>query len=100
MGQAKHTPGPWHLQSQESYDGRATYHYLRVFDDNLNAICSEEYGARNDGGRANMHLIAAAPDLLEALEDVIGSLNNRLINMDAAQEKAQAAIAKAKGGDT
>ena len=98
MSEAKHTPGPWHLDAQESFDGRATYHFYRVFDDNLNAICCEEYGAHNDGGLANMRLIAAAPDLLAALELTHAALSGANMNMKVVESKARAAIAKAKGG--
>ena len=41
---------------------------------------------------ANANLIAAAPDLLEALEDILANPDSRYH-----QDKARAAIAKAKG---
>jgi len=57
----------WSLTPQETYDGRSTTLYYRVMDQNLNAICCEEYGAHCDGGAKKMHLIALAPDLARAL---------------------------------
>jgi hypothetical protein len=48
----------------------------------------------HDEARANANLIAAAPDLLEALEDIIASQSAILDELTA---KARAAIAKAKG---
>lgn len=45
--------------------------------------------------KANMELIEAAPDLLEALEGALGWLNNGLAHEH--YDKAVAAIAKAKG---
>jgi hypothetical protein len=57
----------WSLTPQETYDGRSTTRYYRVMDQNLNAICCEEYGAHCDGGEKKMHLIALAPDLARAL---------------------------------
>jgi hypothetical protein len=56
----------WELMPQETYDGRSTTRYYRVMDQNLNAICCEEYGAHCDGGAKKMHLIAIAPDLARA----------------------------------
>lgn len=76
------TDGPWELHDCENFDGRATYHYKEVWDTDLNVIASEVYRAHNDGGRANMRLIAAAPDLAaevielrEALENVMGHID-------------------------
>ena len=57
----------WSLTPQETYDGRSTTRYYRVMDQNLNAICCEEYGAHCDGGVKKMRLIAIAPDLARAL---------------------------------
>jgi hypothetical protein len=57
----------WSLTPQETYDGRSTTQYYRVMDQNLNAICCEEYGAHCDGGVKKMRLIALAPDLARAL---------------------------------
>ena len=50
--------------------------------------------------KANAHLIAAAPDLLEALEEAISMLGSRLIKDTFGydwHEKATAAIARARG---
>jgi hypothetical protein len=71
------TPGPWSLSAETCHSGRMSGTYLRVWDDDLNAICAEEYGAHNDGGSANMRLIAAAPDLAReviALREAAGSV--------------------------
>jgi hypothetical protein len=72
------TPGPWSLSEETCYSGRFHGTYHRVWDADLNAICAEEYGAHNDGGTANMRLIAAAPNLAreviafrEAAKDVV-----------------------------
>jgi hypothetical protein len=48
-----------------------------------------------DVSKANARLIAAAPDLLEALESIVGGSTQRV--SAELQTKAQAAIAKAKG---
>jgi hypothetical protein len=81
-----HTPGPWKIAC-ESGDWFAT----------LN-----DY-APIPATEANARLIAAAPDLLEALRDVIGWVPGGAAEMwhtDAptkAVERARAAIAKAEG---
>ena len=96
---SKHTPGPWCANrfsimakgSTDTYSGTVWGCIARV--EELYAWDSEGRGWSTSGDRdANAHLIAAAPELLEALE----------IALDCAgdawwAEKAEAAIAKAKG---
>lgn len=88
----KHTPGPWHhvmdgfrITIGNKKTGRTTTpHNYMVAEIPDNSFIAE----------ANARLIAAAPELLEALEDILSSgigLSNRL------DLKARAAIAKAKG---
>lgn len=104
MNNSQHTPGPWALEQEEVWaitgpdQGRlATLNWLKgVFP---------RQGRRNaDEVRGNAHLIAAAPELLEALEEMFdlfcgdGCMRE---NWDAhfvnAKSQARAAIAKAKG---
>lgn len=65
---AKHTPGPWKVES----DGRGPY---VVADGEPCRICTIECKSfKTNGGPqdwADAHLIAAAPDLLAALEAII-----------------------------
>jgi hypothetical protein len=76
-----HTPGPWQLW----HDDEGAF-VLRSPDDEK-VICKRDLGLPDrDEGIANAHLIAAAPDLLEAL---------RAMSPDT--EQARAAIAKAEG---
>lgn len=93
-----HTPGPWRLE---------------VGKDNLNTITDEPiyggiYSAPTEdsegwaiarvwsdygNAEADARLIAAAPELLEALEQALQLINNQ----SALAEKMRAAIAKARG---
>ena len=88
-----HTPGPWRWKLEEfgSYrliakDG------TKVADD---GSADGEYGGwMNDPNEPNARLIAAAPDLLEALVDLLGW--QTLAPHDVV-DRARAAIAKARG---
>lgn len=55
---AQHTPGPWHL------NGRTTIETEDLF-------IASAYYQTSDGGEANARLIAAAPDLLQALQKIV-----------------------------
>ena len=98
---SKHTQGPWVID--ESY-----------FNGSINTVCRTRHVAMvsmyqskpGDGeeNRSNARLIAAAPDLLEALEDLKREIILSDVDMDYIDshfkpwiEKARAAIAKARG---
>ena len=96
MSNAKHAPGPWTAQrlaivaSDRSFVGRV-YPWCA---DPQDAECAE----------ANARLIAAAPELLEALEETLTAGINwyeTATKSDASElgfvVRARAAIAKAKG---
>jgi len=85
--ETKHTPGPW----IESKIGNHYEEYL---------IYSEETGknvAINVDGLANARLIAAAPDMLEALKEFLADQEtmNEPYRNEAICERARAAIKKA-----
>ena len=89
MSEAKHTPGPW--QWTQHFDPTRS-----IYKDGFGQI-ARLYDSSAGTGKANARLIAAAPDLLDALEFVM----NRLVDKhedDIAAQKARAAIAKATGG--
>ena len=109
--QTKHTPGPWRLT--ESGDaivsadgGTLIVETGQDYWQNLEAAAA---GASSDIAkrhlpqvRANARLIAAAPELLEALKQATAALawheQVHGVAMDAVVvEKARAAIAKAQG---
>lgn len=57
---SKHTPGPWHLEHHEVHAGDGC-EFIAYFD------------PRAETGRANARLIAAAPEMFEALRWVLPS---------------------------
>jgi len=84
----KHTPGPWR------YNGKTD-----VYNANGATICELYKGYQSiPECRANAHLIAAAPDLLEAMEGLLAWEPRQKDHAERlAWEDALAAIAKAKG---
>jgi hypothetical protein len=86
----KRTLGPWHVFSVYAQ------HEVRTPTDTLVAVAS---------GRGDARLIAAAPELLEALRDMLAGwvyirqMHGDLygVGWDRAQGKAESAIAKAQG---
>ena len=107
---AEHSPGPWHVVHEPTL---STFH-IRVQDLDAAPVASLFYssgGSRPQLSRelidANARLIAAAPDMLEALHDVLrycvtpsglpDKNKGRTPEQDAAMAKAKAAIAKAEG---
>jgi len=67
------TAGPWRLRPSSDMGDRCTVYYDEVWSDGTDIlVASEATRAHTDGGRANMLLIAAAPDMaarIEALEE-------------------------------
>lgn len=96
MSAAKHTPGPWRVNdnpmAMSEYcilaESRGTGFGASVATANqregYNSLSPEE-------AKANASLIAAAPELLEALMEL-------LAEAEGCEEKARAAITKAQGG--
>jgi len=107
MSDVKHTDGPWRCNVDKrgyALGVIAPQHAKRpggivsvVRDRGIGLPSSEE-------GKANMRLIAAAPDLLAALKSMI-SISDRMRNDGAHQDevassekRARAAISRAEGG--
>lgn len=96
MTQSKHTPGPWGIQ-----EGKTLLH-IETFEsergdgslDTRTPVCSLPKKKKADA-----LLIAAAPELLEALESCLDWLETQCQENypDGYIELAQAAIKKAKG---
>lgn len=102
---AKHTPGPWHVSGEVRGTG------FNVSDANKRSVAAfPSTSRRADVERtANAHLIAAAPDLLATAKEMLAAieavakeqlnlrkLESHLHELDRAEEKLRAAIAKAE----
>jgi len=105
-----HTGGDWYVErihtmadkTPHDHDIWAVYSTQRTrYADKPQDICF--FNWRTPAGKANAHLIAAAPDLLSALNLLLDKLHAHapgLItdrHMEIAITKAELAIAKAKG---
>jgi hypothetical protein len=94
---SKHTPGPWFAVGAQ----------VEIEDDSVPDICTCDPQVMRQSHldwhprtvEANARLIAAAPELLEALEMMLACTEGQAIYnfMEPQREKARAAIAKAKG---
>jgi hypothetical protein len=92
-----HTPAPWHVATQTfSRDGRALSGEVPVI--RMHGACDAiicGMGASKEEQNANAHLIAAAPELLDALVELREEA--RRLGVHEKWQKADAAIARAKG---
>ena len=99
-----HTPGPWRV----ARNWRDKLAIVGPTNDRVSTasdrICNLPH-RKNGEGEANADLIAAAPELLEALEAVltveipIVTMQEDWHRIKPIVEKARAVIAKAKGSD-
>ena len=93
---SKHTPGPWTANKPTRDNGRAEIHagcmlVAQAFNWMLDAEGDEQCWA-------DAHLIAAAPDLLEALKEIVDAADGAgWEQLDPSFKKARTAIAKATG---
>jgi hypothetical protein len=110
MSAAQHTPGPWIAVEKFGFIGSIQGGVIREYangtsQDQLFMVCCVQ---DDNGGRtatnANARLIAAAPDLLEVLKEIVGFWDS-IVPIDCVNDcvndlhvKARAAIAKAEGG--
>lgn len=98
---AKHTPGPWRIAPPGVYTSGVN---IDAFAGGYVALIG---GGVSDPVMADARLIAAAPDLLEALETLLASFDSEIHNEYdgtswlaerlAEADHARAAIAKARG---
>ena len=85
----KHTPGPW----------RVDYMTVLAGTKNLVAECASMAVGESES-KANARLIAAAPEMLEALKTILAhprTNDKSVVFMPDEVAKARAAIAKAEG---
>jgi hypothetical protein len=90
---SKHTPGPWFAEKGEWWQ---VWH-----NEGIAHIAKASKGVEPDQtGEANARLIAAAPDLLEALKESLEREFNPFEpdNQSARYKRWAAVIAKAEGG--
>ncbi len=91
---AQHTPGPWIAQdgygAVTSRDGT-----VAMVDNHFVPVAERSFPTQRDERTANARLIAAAPDMLEALENIE---NDDAHMPSTAWDMIQNAICKAKGG--
>ena len=88
----KHTSGPWHRNI--SADGK----YPTVFAGRNQHVAVASQQKDSAETEANISLIAAAPDLLDALQDLLDVVGVRIDDPRIVQfDRARAAIAKAGG---
>ena len=66
MNAAAHTPGPWRVS--------ANGNVVRIGDATENILICKFSNPTNANRRANATLIAAAPDLLRSLKDMLGDM--------------------------
>lgn len=106
MSGHKHTPGPW--EHCHASDGRCACGriYSTSTDTEVASLASDEDAAQGDERVANAHLIAAAPDMLDALEGILahyvalaesGDAGFWNPEMEPQVLAARAAIKKARG---
>lgn len=85
----EHTPGPWKVR--EDYAGAQSVVSADAFLARVGPPNTEQ-------AEANARLIAAAPELLEALQGLLAAVEQgTLPGSGKAQDAARAAIAKATG---
>lgn len=89
-----HTPGPW----GKKQDGEPTFIPMKaIYCERLGfqvAFINTDSKRREEEAQANARLIAAAPDLLKALEDLYSICHGSVIAIQ--MDQARAAIAAAK----
>lgn len=100
----QHTPGPWFHAHRKGNDGMFR---TEVFSEQHGGVAACDWTPKHCGNgvtatyrEANARLIAAAPDLLDALQSLVDMdvSYQRGPRVEEAVNKARYAIAKATGG--
>ena len=101
MSKSEHTPGPWLVQETTVYALNDERNPANRFTASVDSgWADEKCRISRQEVEANARLIAAAPDLLESLTNLVGLAKlgaARLDKYQAAMSAAEAAIAKAEG---
>lgn len=90
LGMSEHTPGPWKAEFGQRYG-----HIVDCEGYEFAYLCVERPFSEVI---ANCHLMAAAPDMLETLCDIVGMLNHVNDMRPEVLRAAREAIARATGG--
>ncbi|MBT9173470.1 MAG: hypothetical protein DDT21_01871 [Syntrophomonadaceae bacterium] len=86
---SNHTPGPWHVENDLQYDGGTIPYIVSETD-----VWIAKTNTFSTNVEANARLIAAAPELLEALKKLL-ALEMRYTNVGLKEfDAARAAIKK------
>ena len=90
-----HTPGPWYVSTPPPNGEQIIGNEKGM----MVAVATTGVGLHNNTTTtlANARLIAAAPDLLEALQLADATLSGANMNLAVVERKIRAAIAKALG---
>lgn len=95
---AQHTPGPW--KAVEAAYNPPGWLWVQNGPGALLADVHQNVNIPLDARNANARLMAAAPELLEALQEIIAAADGEgWSQLDAGFTKARAAVAKALGND-
>ena len=95
---SKHTPGPWTVTDEDDFYGLAIEAAGREGEYVPVARVPVDYDDRPER-EANARLMAAAPDLLEALKALLSGSERHIFSTECKTERdaARTAIAKAEG---
>ena len=96
----KFTPGPWFHHGPSGSEHTAGGFIKSSDDRNSSPLICSIYGTGGQPHKANANLIAAAPDLLEALEQMIdeyGTAGDGWPRNNKVLRDARTAISKARG---
>jgi len=80
---ANYTKGKWEEHIVKSRQEQGT----NIYSDDSQGVIAHVYNTDQEQGNTDAHLIAAAPDMYEALKKIIGWLNNQA-KRDEGQSKA------------
>lgn len=94
----QHTPGPWYIKRIGNEINAGSWEILCQLDDSFVAQLYRINKIPHKEVKANARLIAAAPELLKALNMIVNTENQDYITtVRTMREIAKQAIAKAEG---
>ena len=96
----KHTPGPWRVEVDTDPEASWERKWPTINAEKYEVVGCEGFYGDYETDMANARLIAAAPDLLEALQRLLNAENDEYLTPIGVRNLARAAIAKATGKDT